>query len=114
MGQNIHRRLVADLDIYPNNGVLTFEQPWEFRNLMSLDTRITDEQDIHNLTAFHALDSIHARGRRACRRNQAYHAQAGSILDDLRVVGEVLDRPVWMLTAAYVACRIPGRPTLAR
>ena len=60
MGQNIHSRLVANWDIYPNDGVLTFEQPWEFRNLMSLDTRITDEQDIHNPTAFHALDSIHA------------------------------------------------------
>ena len=53
MGQHIHRGLVADRDIYPNNGVLTFEQPWQFRNLMSLDTRITDEQDIHNFTAFH-------------------------------------------------------------
>ena len=59
MGQNIHRRLVADRDIYPNNGVVTFEQSWQFRNLMSLDTRITDEQDLHNLTST-ALDSVDA------------------------------------------------------
>jgi hypothetical protein len=67
--QNIHRWLVTDRDIYPDDSVLTFEQPWEFRNLMSLDTRIADEQDIHPFTTFHGARRASTRGRRGCRRN---------------------------------------------
>jgi hypothetical protein len=75
MTQNIRRRLVADRDIYPDDGVLTFEQPWEFRNLMSLDARITDEQDIHNITAFHGTGHASTpMGAANVVVTQAYHA----------------------------------------
>jgi hypothetical protein len=72
--QNIHRRLVTDRDIYPDDSVLTFEQPWELRNLMSLDTRIADKQDIHTFTTFHGTRHASTRGAADVVVTQAYHA----------------------------------------
>ena len=47
--QHIHRLLVTDRNVHPDNRVPTFEQPRKLLNLMSLDTRVADKQDIHSL-----------------------------------------------------------------
>ena len=63
--QHIHRLLVTDRDVHPDNGVPTFEQLRELLNLMSLDTCIADKQDIHTLTALPRHEAAHPR--RECR-----------------------------------------------
>ena len=55
--QHIHGLLVTDRDVHPDNGILTFEQPRELLNLMSLNTRIADKPDIHTLTALPRHDA---------------------------------------------------------
>ena len=40
----------VDADVHPDNGVAAFEQLREFRNPLSLNTRIADKQDIPRLT----------------------------------------------------------------
>ena len=61
--QHIHGLLVTDRDVHPNDGVSTFEQPRELLNLMSLETRIADEQHIHTLTTFARHEAAQPRPR---------------------------------------------------
>jgi hypothetical protein len=63
--QHIHRLLVTDRNVHPDNRVPTFEQPRKLLNLMSLDTRVADKQDIHTLTTFRVTRQRNrARGHR--------------------------------------------------
>jgi hypothetical protein len=75
VGQHIHRLLVTERDVHPDNGVPTFQQPRELLNLMSLDTCIADKPNIHTLTALprheatdpaghHISIQLRAKGRR--------------------------------------------------